>query len=104
MTAAGKSQARVDAGRRNRQLRGPLSPEGRERLRQAALANRPWEKSTGPTTPAGKAVVADNGRARQKGPMSVRQQRAATAQVSALLAGMASLRRAAVQSNAHSSE
>jgi hypothetical protein len=85
-------------------LRGPLSPEGRERLRQAALANRPWEKSTGPKTAAGKAVVADNGRARQKGPMSVRQQRAATAEVSALLAGMASLRRAAVQSNAHSSE
>ena len=102
MTAAGKSQARVDAGRRNRQLRGPLSPEGRERLRQAALANRPWEKSTGPTTPAGKAVVADNGRARQKGPMSVRQQRAAVADANALVAEMASLRRAAVRSNAHS--
>jgi hypothetical protein len=101
MTTAGKSQARVDAGRRNRQLRGPLSAEGRERLRQAALANRPWEKSTGPTTPAGKAVVAANGRARQKGLMSVREQRAATAEVSALLASMASLRRAA-RSSAHS--
>jgi len=33
---------RQQAGRVNRLKRGPLTPEGRERLRQAALTNRPW--------------------------------------------------------------
>ena len=94
----------MTAGRKNRQLRGPLSAEGRQRLREAALANRPWEHSTGPTTPAGKAVVAANGRRRQKGPMSVRAQRAAIAEVSALLAGMASLRRSALQAGTNNNQ
>ena len=46
---------------------------GRERLRQAALLNRPWLHSTGPRTAEGKAKVAMNGKASQKGPRSVRQ-------------------------------
>ena len=62
---------RVAAGKLNRRKRGPLSPEGRERLRQAALANRPWLASTGPRTPEGKARAARNGKARQKGEQSV---------------------------------
>jgi hypothetical protein len=67
---------RVAAGRRNRARRGPLTPEGREKLRQAALRNRPWEHSTGPRTPAGRAQSARNGKKRQLGPLSVREVRA----------------------------
>ena len=55
-----------------RKRRG-LSPEGREKLRQAAVANRPWEHSTGPRTPEGKARSAANGKVRQKGPFSTRE-------------------------------
>lgn len=44
------------AGRMNRAKRKGLTPEGREALRQAAIANRPWEHSTGPRTLAGKAM------------------------------------------------
>jgi len=38
-----------------------LTPEGRRRLQEAALANRPWEHSTGPRTAEGKARSAANG-------------------------------------------
>jgi hypothetical protein len=41
-----------------------LTPEGRERLRLTALANRPWEHSTGPKTPEGKSRSAANGKIR----------------------------------------
>ncbi len=67
---------RVAAGRRNGARRGPLTPEGRERLRRAALAGRPWEASTGPRTAAGKARAAGNGKLRQRGDLSVRALRA----------------------------
>ena len=60
----------------NRAKRRGLSADGRERLRQAALANRPWEGSTGPKTTEGKARAADNGRSRQAGPLSIRRLRA----------------------------
>jgi hypothetical protein len=62
-------------------LKGPLSvgrpkrnltPEGRQRLREAALRNKPWQHATGPRTPAGKARVAENGRYRQRGRKSKR--------------------------------
>ncbi len=72
---------RVAAGRRNSALRGPLTDEGRERLREAALRNRPWERSTGPRTPEGKAKAALNGKARQIGPLSVRELRAELSRV-----------------------
>jgi hypothetical protein len=52
-----------------------------------------WKSSTGPRTPAGKANVALNGRARQKGKYSVRQKRAMTAETRALINRMAALRR-----------
>ena len=65
---------RVAAGRRNRLRRKGLTPEGRERLRLAAVANRPWIHSTGPRTAAGKARVALNGKKRiQLGHLSVRE-------------------------------
>lgn len=37
-----------------------FTPEGIERLRQAAHKNRPWAKSTGPTSPEGKARSTQN--------------------------------------------
>ena len=63
---------RVRAGRLNRLKRQGLTPAGRERLRQAALRNRPWRFATGPRTPEGKARVAANAKAGQQGPKSVR--------------------------------
>jgi hypothetical protein len=79
---------RAEAAKLNRMKRRGLTPEGRERLRQAALENRPWRFSTGPRTPEGKARVALNGKARQKGPVSVRQLRAQLADLRGLLADM----------------
>lgn len=49
------SQRQIEANCRNRALRGPLSPEARRKLSEAALKNRPWDRSTGPRTPEGKA-------------------------------------------------
>lgn len=50
-----KLTPRQVAARKARAARGPLSDEARARLREVALARRPWEKSTGPRTAAGKA-------------------------------------------------
>lgn len=66
---------RVAAGRRNRRKRGPLTAEGRERVRQAALANQPWQLSTGPRTTEGKRQSAANGKMTQVGATSVREAR-----------------------------
>ena len=63
-------------------------PEGRERLRESALRDRPWLHSTGPRTPDGKARVALNGKARQKGRLSVRELRASLADVRELVRRM----------------
>ena len=49
------SQRKIEANRANLLKSKGLTPEGREQLRQAALRNRPWEHSTGPRTPEGKA-------------------------------------------------
>ena len=62
--------------------------------RQAALVNRPWEHSTGPRTPEGKARVAANGKVRQKGPQSVRELRAELAEFQHLIAQMQTDRKA----------
>lgn len=67
---------RVAAGRKNRLLRGPLTAAGRERLRQAAHAVKPWLKSTGPQTAAGRRQAAQNGKVRQIGALSIREARA----------------------------
>ena len=71
-----KNPCRVAAGRLNQQKCKGLTPRGRQRLRQAALANRPWRFATGPRTPQGKARCAANGRKGQKGPVSAREARA----------------------------
>ena len=84
---------RVAAGRRNRAKSQGVTPEGRERLREAALRNRPWLHSTGPRTPEGKAKVAANGKARQKGPRSARQIRAELGEMRGLLREMRETRR-----------
>src|SRR5580700_5922802 len=67
---------RVAAGRLNQRKRKGFTPEGLEKLRQTALQNKPWLKSTGPRTPEGKAKVALNAKVLQKGPRSVREARA----------------------------
>ena len=80
---------RQASGRRNRLLRGPLTPEGRERLPQSAIKHQPWKFSTGPRSDEGKARSAMNGRSRQRGEQSVRQFRAAVAaDVRAMIAEM----------------
>ena len=76
------------AGRLNRKKRGPLTDQGRQKLREAALLNRPWKDATGPRTQEGKARVALNGKARQKGPLSVRELRASLADVKELVRQM----------------
>jgi hypothetical protein len=83
---------RVAAGRLNREKRGPLTPEGRERLRQAALAGRPWLHSTGPKSAAGKARVAQNGRSGQAGELSARAVRREFAALAGLVADMVAVR------------
>src|SRR5947208_11561912 len=70
-----KNPKRVAAGKQNRMKRKGLTPEGRERLRQAALENQPWLRATGPRTAEGKARSAENSRVRQLGPRSIRQVR-----------------------------
>ena len=66
---------RVAAGRQNQLLRQGLSEEGRQRLRETALANRPWQHSTGPRSVEGKEQSVVNGKRRQKGSRSVRELR-----------------------------
>jgi hypothetical protein len=72
----------------NRLKRKGLTPEGRQRLRQAALVTKPWLLATGPKTAAGKAKVALNGKRRQIGPRSVREVRAALKEVRELVRQM----------------
>ena len=67
---------RVLAGRINRMKRGPLPLESIYRMRDAINRNKPWKRSTGPRTPAGKAIVARNGKVRQMNPRSIREIRA----------------------------
>jgi len=88
-----KDPRRVAAGRRNRKLRRGLSPGGRQRLREAALANRPWRFATGPKTAEGKARSAANGCWQQKGSKSLRQVRRELADLVALANQMAQMRR-----------
>ena len=49
-----------DARRRNWAKRGPLTEAGRERLRCAALRDKPWLRSTGPRTAHGKSIARRN--------------------------------------------
>jgi hypothetical protein len=85
---------RVAAGKLNRAKRKGLTPAGAERLRRAALAQKPWEHATGPRTPEGKAKAAANGLARAAGRESVRAARRAVAVLDDLFAVMGTARRA----------
>ena len=78
--AAGKSRRR-------------WGPEDRLRLREQCLARRPWLGSTGPRTAEGKRRSAANGMLRRPDPQSVRQARAAVADVCGMISGMSDLRR-----------
>jgi hypothetical protein len=83
---------KLAACRLNLAKRKGLTPEGRERLREAALKNQPWRFSTGPRTAAGKAKMALNGKRRQLGPRSVREVRADLAGLRAMLKDMQTTR------------
>jgi hypothetical protein len=72
-----------------------LTPEGRSRLRQSALLNRPWLHSTGPKTAAGKRRVAENGKRRLGDEPSARELRRQLAALGNLATDMAALRRLA---------
>ena len=85
------------AGKVNRSKRKALSPEALQKLREAAFRNRPWKWSTGPRTAQGKAKAAANGKARQKGPVSVRELRDAVAEVRGMVENISSLRLAAAR-------
>lgn len=89
-----KNPNRVAAGRRNWSKRRGFTPEGLERLRQAALQHRPWEHSTGPRTAAGRAISALN-RRRKSRPNPLLEQLREIRNV--LLAPAAKLRQAAAE-------
>jgi len=85
---------RVASGRENRKLAGPLTAAGRAQLREAALRNRPWTFSTGPTSVEGKRRAALNGKTRQTAAVSVREHRRELAAARALIGGLIETRRA----------
>lgn len=88
------SPARIRANRLNRSKRKGLTSESRQRLREAALRNKPWEHSAGPRTPAGKAKSAANGLRKQAVPgPSVRQLRGELSDIGGLIERMAALRK-----------
>jgi len=62
------------------------------RLREAALRNKPWLRSTGPRTAVGKARAALNGKERQLGDVSVRELRCELGDVGCMLERLAAVR------------
>jgi hypothetical protein len=74
-----------------------ISPEGRERLRAAAMKNQPWRHSTGPRSARGKAQAAVNGKRRQKGAVSVRERRRLVADAVGMVVSMKALRGAVLE-------
>jgi hypothetical protein len=96
--SAGLNPRRMVAGRVNRSERGPLTEEGRQHLRAAALRVQPWRQVTGPRTPQGKARSADNGRYRQVGPQSLRQARRELADVWSVVLAIEDVCRGLVES------
>lgn len=88
-----KNPKRVAAGKLNRQKRGDLTAEGRARLRLAIRATKPWLRSTGPRTAAGKAQARLNGKTRQLGSISGPELRAQMTELRGLLAEMRGVRR-----------
>lgn len=87
LSSASRGPARRDAGSKK------FSDEGRERLRAAALTNRPWAHSRGPVTAEGKARSAQNGRSRQRNEVSRRELKAELAGIFDLIREMQFTRR-----------
>ena len=93
MTPSSANPRRVAAGRANRMKRRGLTAEGRQRLRLAALANRPWEHSTGPRTPEGKSRSAANVKIQWAGRESACEVKALVSGTNELVARLAEARR-----------
>jgi hypothetical protein len=72
-----KNPRRIAAGRLNQKKRRGLTDEGRARVRQAAYRVRPWEHSTGPKSPEGKARSAKNRQSRKRAINAYNELRAA---------------------------
>jgi len=85
---------RVAAGKLNRAKRGGLTAAGAERLRRAALAQRPWEHATGPRSPEGKARSAANGLRRSTSGQSVRAALREVAVINSTVSALAAARAA----------
>jgi hypothetical protein len=85
---ANSNSERVAAGKANWAKRRGFTPAGCERLREAALRNKPWLNSRWPRTKAGKAKVATNGKKRQLGLFSLRELRVELAEIRALAKAM----------------
>ncbi len=84
---------RQRAGRLNQLKWQGFTAAGLERLRQAALRNRPSQFSTGPKTAAGKARAAANGKKKQVQALSSRQVKAELSGANALIRSLSALRR-----------
>ena len=85
-----KNPLKVAAGKRRR----PWTAEQRERLRRQCLSRKPWLKSTGPRTDAGKRRTAENGRLVLPNPHSTRSLRREMAGVLAFAREIQALRQA----------
>src|SRR5436190_997516 len=72
------------------------SAAGLERLREAALWNKPWRFSTGPRTVLGKKICANNGRRLKRAVLSFPEIRVEIARASALIGELAELRERAM--------
>ena len=83
---------KVRAGRLNQLKWKGFTPEGVQRLRETALRNKPWQYSTGPRTPEGKARSGMNGRHLPAGAISKADVERKLAEVNQLLKGMAACR------------
>ena len=70
-----------------------VSAANRKRMRTVALKYRPWQYTRGPTTPEGKAKVAENGRYAQKNELSRRQLTKELSEAHTLLIEMAAVRK-----------
>jgi hypothetical protein len=75
----------VAAGAQNAKKSRGLTPAGREKLRRGALERKLWLFSTGPNTPEGKRMAAQNGAYRQKDPRSERAVKRELAELRGLL-------------------
>jgi hypothetical protein len=87
---------RFRIARENRARWRGHSVAGLERLRQAALRNRPWRFSTGPRTPEGKVICAANGRRLKRDIYSFPEIRGEIKQANALALALAELRERAL--------